>query len=183
MSDLVVSSRAVNQGDTFIDTGVYAVDSVRLGEHWQVLGGARYVSYRSKEAGEDYDVTTVTPSLAAIYRPTAHASLYASYIEGLESAGLAPDGVTNAGETMDPARSRQMELGGRAEILGALASLSLFQIDRGLAYTNAANTYVLDGRARHKGVEASLSGRLTREIDIALSGQYLDAVQRRQSRE
>ncbi|PHY18427.1 TonB-dependent siderophore receptor [Caulobacter sp. BP25] len=181
MSDLVVSSRAVNQGDTFIDTGVYAVDSVRLGKHWQVLGGARYVNYRSKESGEDYDVTTVTPSLAAIYTPTRHTSVYASYIEGLETAGLAPDGVTNAGETMDPARSRQMELGARAEILGALASVSLFQIDRGLAYTNAANTYVLDGRARHKGVEASLAGRLTREIDIALSGQYLDAAQRKTS--
>jgi iron complex outermembrane receptor protein len=84
-------------------------------------------------------------------RPAKPISLYASYIEGLESAGTAPDTATNAGRVMDPAVSRQFEGGLRFEAHGMQASLAAFRIQRALAYTDTANTYVLNGRAVHQG--------------------------------
>ncbi|WP_432787523.1 TonB-dependent receptor domain-containing protein [Novosphingobium rhizosphaerae] len=78
--------------------------------------------------------------------------------------------------------SRQYEAGARVEVLGALASLAWFHIDRGLSYTDLSSgspgTYVTNGRAVHQGVEASVQGRLTRTVSVSLAGQYLRAVQR-----
>lgn len=179
IDSLKLSSTTINAGSTNVDTGLYAMDIVHLGGGWQLIGGGRYVDYRTVDATDDYSVHTVTPTAALLFKPSAKTSLYASYIEGLESAGTAPDGTANEGKVMGPQRSKQWEIGGRAELLGAMASLAWFHIDRGLAYTDAAtNLYVLNGRAVHQGVEAQLQGRLTRELQVSLAGQYLDAVQK-----
>jgi iron complex outermembrane receptor protein len=63
----------------------------------QVIGGLRAVDYRITSASSTYTVRTVTPSFGLMLRPAKPISLYASYIEGLESAGTAPDTATNAG--------------------------------------------------------------------------------------
>jgi iron complex outermembrane receptor protein len=179
LSGLVVASRTVNAGSTVNDTGAYVMDVMSIGEAVDIIGGVRGVRYRTRAGMRDYTVKTATPTAALILHPTATTSLYASYIQGLESAGIAPDGTANAGETLDPARSRQWEIGARATILGATASLSWFDIDRALAYTDAANVYVANGRANHRGVEGSLLGALGHGFDVALTGQYLDAEQKR----
>lgn len=177
LDTLVEASRATTAASKMIDTGFYAMDVIELAKSWQVVAGGRYVDYRTKANGLDYTIHTVTPTAALTFRPTSTTSIYGSYIQGLESAGTAPDTATNAGAVLGPQRSKQFEIGGRAEILGALASISWFHIDRALAYTNESNVYVVDGRALHRGVEASLQGNLSREIEVMLGGQYLDAVQ------
>lgn len=49
---------------------------------------------------------------------------------------------------MPAVRSRQWEVGARAQAGGLMLSLGWFRINRGLAYTNlASNTYVVNGRA------------------------------------
>ncbi|MBT0670328.1 TonB-dependent receptor [Novosphingobium profundi] len=138
-----------------------------------VPGGARFVDYRVVSDEGDYRVDTVTPSAALVLRPSAKSSLYASYLQGLESAGVAPDDAENAGEVLAPARSKQWEVGARLEILGACAALSWFHIDQALAYTDAANYYVVNGRALYRGFEASLQGNLAKNVSLALSGQRL----------
>ena len=174
---LTVSSTSVTQGNRAWDTGAYAMDIIGVGSHLQVIGGARYVDYRVKDSDGDYTVHTVTPTAALVVRPTGHTSLYASYLQGLESAGVAPDDAVNAGEVLKPERSRQWEIGGRIEVLGATASLAWFDINRALAYENGAGVYVVNGRALHRGVEGSLQGNLGKQVEVAISGQYLDAVQ------
>lgn len=179
LSSLVVASRAVNRGNTVNDTGVYVMDVMSFGKSIDIVGGVRGVSYRTRARDADYTTHAVTPTAALILHPTAATSLYASYIQGLESAGVAPDGTANVGETLGPARSRQWEIGARATILGATASLSWFDIDRALAYTDATNVYVANGRANHRGIEGSILGAIGHGFDVSLTGQYLDAVQKR----
>ncbi|MEN2712596.1 TonB-dependent siderophore receptor [Sphingomonas sp. NPDC092331] len=179
VSALVYGTPRVTPAAANYGTGIYALDLARIGSQWLVIAGLRAESVRVRRTSGSYRTKTVTPTAGLVFHPSERTSLYGTYIEGLESAGTAPDGTTNAGELLPPLVSRQYELGARAEVGGALASIAYFNIDRALTYTNAARTFVADGRARHRGVEASLQGRLGSTISVSLSGQYLDAVQRR----
>jgi iron complex outermembrane receptor protein len=77
-----------------------------------------------------------------------------------------------------PSVSRQIEAGARAEVRGVMANVAYFHINRALAYTDlATNTYLVNGRAVHEGVEASLQGNVTPNVSLMAAGQYLRAVQ------
>ncbi|MFT3965284.1 MAG: TonB-dependent siderophore receptor [Sphingobium sp.] len=171
-------------GSVNIDTGFYVLDTAHVGEKLLLIGGVRRVVYDTKniDGSGKFRITAWTPTGGVVFKPTSKTSLYFTYIEGLESAGTAPDGTTNQGTIMPPVVSKQIEAGARAELFGALASIAYFNIDRGLSYTDLSRgspgTYVTNGRALHEGVEASLQGNLTSTISVSLAGQYLRAIQK-----
>ncbi len=175
---LVFASTRFLAGSVNIDTGFYMLDIAHVGEKILLIGGVRRVLYDTKDATGDYRLKAWTPTGGIVFKPTPTSSLYFTYIEGLESAGTAPAGTTNEGDILRPALSKQVEAGARIEVAGALASVAYFRIDRGLGYVDASNTYIVDGRAIHEGVEGSLQGNLTPSLSVALSSQYLKAVQR-----
>ncbi len=167
-------------GAVNVDTGLYALDLAHVTDRVLVVGGVRHVDYETRTAALDDAIRTWTPTGGLVVRPTAKTSLYFTYIEGLESAGTAPDGTANAGDLLAPVRSRQLEAGARAEFAGALLSVAWFRINRGLSYTDlATNTYLVNGREMNRGVEGSLQGGLARGVSVVLSGQYLLARQER----
>ncbi|MEC3949166.1 TonB-dependent receptor [Sphingobium sp. HWE2-09] len=176
--DLVFTSTRFLAGSVNIDTGFYMLDIAHVGDKILLIGGVRRVLYDTKDATGDYRLKAWTPTGGIVFKPTPKSSLYVTYIEGLESAGTAPSGTTNEGDILRPVLSKQIEAGARIEVAGALASVAYFRIDRGLGYIDASNTYVVDGRAIHEGVEGSLQGNLTPALSVALSGQYLKATQR-----
>ena len=111
-----------------------------------------------------------------IYKFREDTSIYANYIEGLEETGTAPITAVNSGVVLSPAVSKQKELGVRSEVIsGITVSASLFEIERGSAYLNTANVYVLDGRTHYQGVDFSANGELTPEWSIYASALFLDA--------
>ncbi|PZU58571.1 MAG: TonB-dependent siderophore receptor [Sphingobium sp.] len=177
-NDLVFTTTRFLAGSVNIDTGFYMLDIAHVGEKLLLIGGVRRVLYDTEDSSGDYRMKAWTPTGGVVFKPTDTSSLYATYIEGLESAGTAPTGTTNEGDILRPVLSKQIEAGARIEVAGALASLAYFHIDRGLGYIDAANTYVVDGRAIHEGVEASLQGNVTPQLSVALAGQYLKATQR-----
>ncbi len=176
-SSLNFTKTRLAAGSVNIDTGFYMLDIAHVGEKILLIGGVRRVLYDTKEAGSDYRMKAWTPTGGIVFKVTPKSSLYFTYIEGLESAGTAPTGTTNEGDILRPVLSKQIEAGGRVEVAGALASLAYFRIDRGLGYIDASNTYVVNGRAIHEGIEGSLQGNVTKTLSVALSGQYLKAQQ------
>ncbi|WP_043602881.1 TonB-dependent siderophore receptor [Novosphingobium sp. Rr 2-17] len=175
---LKFTTTRLSAGSVNIDTGFYAMDIANVGEKILLIGGIRRVLYDTEDSTGNYRMKAWTPTGGIVFKPTARSSLYFTYIEGLESAGTAPSGTTNEGDILAPVLSKQIEAGARIEVAGALASVAYFHIDRGLSYTDSTNTYVVNGRAIHQGVEASLQGNLTRQLSVAMSGQFLDATQR-----
>ncbi|KQQ32515.1 TonB-dependent receptor [Duganella sp. Leaf126] len=156
------------------DDGLYALDRVTLSPQWQVIAGVRKVSYRSDQGANHYDADKTTPMLAAIYRPLADLSFYASAAQGLEEGEAAPTGTANQNERMAPGVSRQKELGMRWRTAGGtLVSAAVFDIDRPGYYTNTANVFVADGQQNYRGIELSTQGQLTRALAWQTSAQVL----------
>jgi iron complex outermembrane receptor protein len=120
----------------------------------------------------------VSPSAGLIYRVRPDTSLYATYIEGIEETGTAAPTTNNPLQTLPPAISKQQEFGVRSEFFRDITvSAAYFTIDRASAFVNAANYFVLDGRANYKGLEFSVNGAVTKELSVYVSGLLLDAKQ------
>jgi iron complex outermembrane recepter protein len=147
-----------------------------------LLIGLRYSDYRStarSTAGaiSRYTATAFTPSIGIVLKPAENASVYATWLEGLEEGGSAPANAANSGAVLPPARSRQFEIGAKASILAGLQlQAAFFQISRASAFTDPADrVYRFAGQARYRGVEASASGEISRTVSLAASLQVLDA--------
>jgi iron complex outermembrane receptor protein len=175
------SSLVTHVPTRILDYGYYASDRVSaFDEKVQVIAGVRSTDYVSTTATTYYSIKgKLTPLVAAVVKPTATTSLYASYLKGLEAGGNAPAGTTNAGSVLPPLTSTQKEVGAKAQLFGSLlAQLGCFEIERPSTFINpATNTFVPNGLARFRGLELFLSGELTKDVSIIGSLQDLDARQ------
>jgi iron complex outermembrane receptor protein len=163
------------------DVGYYVFDRLKFRSWLEVLGGVRKSDYT--ESDQTTGVTTfhATPtsySYAVIVTPRKWASVYYTYIQGLESTPLAPTTTNNANQQLPPTESEQREAGVKIEPWkGLLAQAAYFDIRRGSTYVNSANVFVQDGVARYRGVEFSLTGEITRNLSLYASATTLSAKQ------
>lgn len=157
--------------------GVYVFDRIELTPKWQFVAGLRRSEYRSTQAGTaTYDVSKTTPSASLVFKVTPQTSVYASYIEGLESSGAAPATASNAYQVLPAAVSRQEEIGIRHRFgNNTLASVALFNLRQPSAGTNTDNVYALNGNSRYRGLEFSLQGDLSDNVSVVATGMLLDA--------
>lgn len=146
----------------------------------QSIAGLAYEG-RWRDVGElslgvqhtDYEKRVAQPGLAAVTsrdrpllvngaaaaRLSANAALYASYTEGLEESGVAPDGAANRNAALPAIRTRQVDGGLRWRWRPDLTLVAgLFDVRKPYFTTNDANVYAIDGNVRHRGVELSLAG-------------------------
>jgi iron complex outermembrane recepter protein len=145
-----------------------------FGEMWDLHLGGRYALLNQKTDG--YEKSVFTPSAAVVFKPRPDLSVYVSYAEGLEQGGIAPTGTSNANQVLNPLVSRQWETGIKGELFGTVNwEASLFHISKAAEYTNSANIYVQDGEQVHKGLELSLSGKITPEWTLYGSAMFMDA--------
>ncbi|MES2264032.1 MAG: TonB-dependent siderophore receptor [Pseudomonadota bacterium] len=161
------------------ERAVFVQDVVDLTEQLKLHAGARHVQVQRDEVGvAPVDESFWLPNLALVYSPLTNLAVYASWAEGLEHGGVAPIQTTNEARALAPSVSKQVELGVKADLTKDLAlTAALFQIRKGLEYTNAANTFVRNGRAQHRGLELSAQGKLTRELTVGVSAMALDTEQ------
>jgi iron complex outermembrane receptor protein len=161
-----------------VDKGVYLVDRIAIGERWQVLAGVRYADYQNTSQTSPfppYRVTDTSPNVSLLFKPVPNVSVYASYLQGLEETGTAPQGRDNEGEVLPPSVNKQKELGVKARLAGStLLQAALFEIDRPQT-TVDGNRFVLGGRSEYRGLELSASGEVTRDFAVVASALLLDA--------
>ena len=162
---------------TVRDGGVFLQDWITLNDQWQVTGALRYGRYTNKQLNSDTEkVKALTPAVSVLYKMTPDTSLYASYVEGLESAGTAPSTALNAGQSLKAEISKQKEIGIRMRIIGQLyASAAYFELKQPSASTGDNLIYAINGNARYRGEEFSLQGDITANTSIMASAMLLDA--------
>lgn len=167
--------------ETTRQEALFASDTYKFNDNWSVLGGVRYTqfvdnAYSTKGAlTARYTADKTTPTVALMYKPAADTTLYASYVEALEQAANAPTSTVNANQTFAPIKSKQTEIGVKTERSWWNATASLFRIERGAQYTNAANVYVMDGETKYQGVEFNTVVQAAKNLSIEGGVMLLDA--------
>ncbi|MYM24434.1 TonB-dependent siderophore receptor [Duganella sp. FT135W] len=167
--------------ETTRQEAVFASDTFKFNDNWSILGGLRYTqfsdnAYSNKGAlTANYSANKTTPTVALMYKPAADTTLYASYVEALEQAANAPTSTVNANQTFAPIKSKQSEVGVKTERSWWNATASLFRIERGAQYTNAANLYVMDGETKYQGFEFNTVVQAAKNVSIEGGIMLLDA--------
>jgi len=156
-----------------IQRAVFASDTVHLGQDWDVMVGLRRNNIQDRYS--NYDRAATTPTYALVFRPMRQLSLYGSYIESLEQGAVAPISAANANQTFAPLKSRQVEFGAKVDGASWTGSAAIFQIDRGLTYTNDQNVFSQGGRSRYEGLELSGKARLTPQWMVNASAMFLNS--------
>lgn len=167
------------------DRGWYVFDQIALTDKWNFMLGARQSRYETESKNISATGTRVTrfsaeettPSVAVLYKLQPNISVYASYIEGFEDSGQAPANRLNAGELLDPAKSKQKELGFKTQVFNNfLVQLAYFDIERAAAFTDpTTNIFRVNGEGSYRGLEFAATGEVTKNISIAASALLMNA--------
>lgn len=178
--DQRLSSRT--QSDNFL-----VGDVITFNEQWSSILGlthTRIKTYSSNFVWNEafgtplaettYNESETSPNVSLIYKPLPWLTTYATYIEGLQAGGIAPNTALNAGAAMAPEVSEQYEIGVKASVGEALLTLALFNIDKPNAYTNGAGYYVQDGRQENNGLEFGITGKVLSELTLVGGFTLLD---------
>jgi catecholate siderophore receptor len=182
------------EADTF---GVYAIDTVKLGKQWEVVGGLRYdrmetdsTSTTAAGVRTDLSRTDDMPSWrgAVVYKPVEAGSIYVAYGTSFnpsaESLSLAVDaGGANTSAnsaTLPPEKNKSYEIGTKWEVLEKKLFLTgaIFRIVKSNARTqdplDLNDFTVLDGEQRVNGFEVGMVGQITKDWQIMAGYTYLD---------
>ncbi|MDP2263002.1 MAG: TonB-dependent siderophore receptor [Hydrogenophaga sp.] len=152
-------------------TEFFANDNIRWNDQFQTWVGLRHTrldrsSVRTNGSrATDYDQQLTTPWLAATWKLDATRMAYGSWGQGVESE-VAPgrSRFTNAGEALPALKSRQWEIGVKADDATTRWNATLFSITRPMAgdlllgsevecRADNSCTRIVDGTARHRGLE------------------------------
>ena len=123
------------------------------------------------------DENGLSPNAALMYKITPNVMAYVSYAESLEQGGTAPTNsdVKNAGQTLDPYRSKQYEMGIKADVSGMNLGAALFRLERPFAYVDPGdNVYKEQGNQVNNGLELTASGNVWQGLNIYSGVTLLD---------
>ncbi|MFD1626106.1 TonB-dependent receptor [Azospirillum griseum] len=158
---------------------LYVMDTVKIGEQWEIAGGLRYDRFHTDTK---IAATSTTAALnpkrtdnllswraAIVYKPVVNASLYASASTAYNPSaeGLA---LTAANGTTPPEKNMTYEVGAKWDVLGDALSLTgaVFRTEK----TDARETLpggtvqVLNGVRRVDGFELGVTGHLTSKWQV-----------------
>lgn len=164
--------------------GLYAFDTVKLGQHWEASGGFRW---------ERFDVdgvqTNATPvarvdkmtSLRAglVYKPNELGSFYASYGTALNPS-LEGFNYNAASADLEPEKTYTFEAGNKWQLANGrlLLTGAFFNVEKTNARTPGIlpgdPPVVLDGKQRARGMELSATGAITPALQVLAGYTFLD---------
>ncbi|WP_175838472.1 TonB-dependent receptor [Burkholderia anthina] len=123
-----------------------------------------------------YSDAITTPVFGLVLKPWQNVSIFANRSEALAQGEIAPSTARNAGQSLSPYRSKQVEAGIRYDTNKYGASLALFQIEKPMAYTDpSSNVFGADGTQRHRGIETAVYGEPWKGVRLIAGATYLNA--------
>lgn len=164
------------------ESAFFLTDTVDLSDQWSILLGARYGQYENTFADDpdsNDSLSKWSPTAALMYEPVHKVHTYVSYSKGMQDGGFADRTAVNAFAPLGVQQSEQWELGVKSEFYeGRLATeLAFFQIEQDLAIIGSNGVDAFNGLQRHRGVELSVRGKITDELQAGLATMLLDAEQ------
>lgn len=170
-------------------TSVVLADVVSaLGGRVSVIGGARAqrIQSSSREPGTGalqgaaYDRRKLTPSVALLVKPAPRLTLYANYVEALQTGPTAPAGTANADEVFAPVVAKQREVGAKVDLGAAGLTLAAYQITQPSGVTTVegeVSRFGVDGEQRNRGLELNVFGTVAPGLRLLGGLSDIDARQ------
>jgi len=164
--------------------GVYLIDILKLGEHWQLIGGTRWdyfnASYRQSVApasAYDQAISATSWRGGLVYKPVANGAIYFDYGTSFDPSAETLS-LSAATAALPPEKNQTFELGSKWDFLSDALSLrgALFRIEQLNAREpdpQDAELDVLAGDERVDGINLEVVGRLTREWRIFANYAYM----------
>jgi iron complex outermembrane recepter protein len=150
---------------------------------WKDVGeisfGIGKVDFHKSTAIPDLPVAE-TRSRPWLYNGTAAVNVapsvivYAGYSRGLEESGVAPPSAANRNQPLPVILTEQKDAGVRFNVgKGLKAVVGVFDLSRPYFGFDSANVFKQVGSVRSRGLEFSVSGPLTRRLDLVAGGVFL----------
>ena len=112
---------------------------------------------------------TTLYNASLIFNFTDRTAVFGSWVTGLEEAGVAPTSSINRDEVLPPVEAEQFELGVRQALTPELTFIgALFDVAKPTNGMRADRTFGLVGEVRHRGIEASIAGKLGEKTRVVL---------------
>jgi catecholate siderophore receptor len=183
---LATSRLTSNIKSSAMAVGMYAVDTIKLGERWELTGGLRWdyfqTDYSQSVAPAVYlSQTDSEPSVRAsiAYKPAPNGSIYFSYGTSFNPSA---EGLTLATSNADlsPEKNETSEVGTKWDFLDNRLSVTgaIFQVEKlNARVPDPSNTAfnTLGGEQRVRGFELSVSGNITEEWQIYAGYAFLNS--------
>lgn len=156
----------------------YMQDQIDLGEHVKLVGGVRFDRFTiastnlvSGFQGKRSD-SKWSPRIGLIVKPGESLSFYGSYaVSFLPQSGDQFTVLDATTQALAPEEFENMELGFKWDITPGLAFTAAgYRLDRRntRATDPLSGNTVLSGSSRTKGIELSLTGRITKSLDVSM---------------
>lgn len=188
---------------TAFTVGAYLIDTIKLGTHWQLSGGARWDHFDSHYVAQFYGNTAATlgqpttrqdvhqvdqkPSWrgSLLYKPVSNGTVYFDYSTSFNPSAEALSQIVavrsfNTGNIgLDPEENATYEVGTKWNLFGnrLQAQAAIFrEVKENARVPNPSmtSTNILAGTQRVDGGEVELAGAITREWQLTASYTYLD---------
>ena len=173
--------------------GLYAGDTLAIGDHVKLVGGLRYDRY-SATVGNSVNSTTtvgnttlasakqtvdyVSVRAGAIWQPTRAQSYYVSYSTSFNPSLEQLTSTTGITQPLPPEKNRSYEAGAKWDLADGRLSLNAaaFEITKFNARSqNADSTYTADGTVRVRGARFGATGKINDRWQVFAGYTHLDA--------
>ena len=177
-----VTAPQTNRLDVQRTMGAYVQDQISLTDRLQVRIGGRYDDFLLRVDNRLANVlgrrkrSRFSPQAGVVYEVSAPLSLYAAYGEGYR----ANIGADASGNVFEPETSKSIEAGVKLSALGGRVNgtLAVYQLEKSnVLATDTLNPgfSVAIGKARSRGVEFDLTGKLPGDVELLMSYAYTNA--------
>ena len=134
------------------------------------------INQKNATGATTYKASAVTPLVGLVFKPMQNVSVYGNYTAGLQAGGIAGPGTANVGEVFAPQKSRQYEVGVKADWGRVITQVALYQITRPNSMTDPTTLlYSFGGEQRNRGLELTAYGEIQRGLRLMASASFNDA--------
>lgn len=173
---------------------VYAFDTLKLGKHWEFVGGLRHDSFDAESDATtvatgartklDRDDDMTSYRAATVFKPVEKGSIYLAYGTSFnpsaEALTLATSATATNNAALPPEKNRSLELGTKWDLLDDRLSLTaaVFRTEKTNARTrdalNPSDVIDVVGELVVKGFEVGVGGDLMKNWHLFGGYTYLD---------
>jgi len=141
------------------------------------LGLREQTIHQKTAAGAtSYKADAITPLAGVVFKPARNVSVYGNYTAGLQAGGIAGASTANAGQVFAPQKSKQVEVGVKADWGRLMTQAALYQIERPNSMTDpVTNVYSFGGETRVRGLELTAYGEIQRGLRAMASASFTNA--------